>query len=52
VGWAGYVGEYQCELNPVQFDETPPNLTRGRQFAEHTDEIVRELWKGDEESSS
>ena len=29
--------------NPVQFDETPPDLTRAPQFAEHTDEILAEL---------
>jgi crotonobetainyl-CoA:carnitine CoA-transferase CaiB-like acyl-CoA transferase len=29
--------------NPVQFDETPPALTRAPQFAEHTDEILKEL---------
>ncbi|MGH3248401.1 MAG: CaiB/BaiF CoA transferase family protein [Trebonia sp.] len=29
--------------NPVQFDETPAELRRGPQFAEHTDEILREL---------
>jgi crotonobetainyl-CoA:carnitine CoA-transferase CaiB-like acyl-CoA transferase len=35
--------------NPVQFDETPPCLTRAPQFAEHTDDILRELGKGDDE---
>jgi len=35
--------------NPVQFDETPPELTRGPGFAEHTDEILRELGKDEEE---
>lgn len=35
--------------NPVQFDETPPTLTRAPQFAEHTDEILRELGRSDEE---
>ena len=29
--------------NPVQFDNTPPDLTRAPQFAEHTDEILLEL---------
>jgi crotonobetainyl-CoA:carnitine CoA-transferase CaiB-like acyl-CoA transferase len=29
--------------NPVQFDETPAELRRGPQFAEHTDEILGEL---------
>ncbi|MFI5287979.1 MAG: CaiB/BaiF CoA transferase family protein, partial [Candidatus Dormibacteria bacterium] len=35
--------------NPVQFDEKPPTLTRGPQFAEHTDELLRELGKTEEE---
>jgi crotonobetainyl-CoA:carnitine CoA-transferase CaiB-like acyl-CoA transferase len=35
--------------NPVQFDETPPTVTRGPQFAEHTDDILRELGMGDDE---
>jgi crotonobetainyl-CoA:carnitine CoA-transferase CaiB-like acyl-CoA transferase len=35
--------------NPVQFDETPPSLVRAPQFAEHTDEILRELGKSDDE---
>ncbi|HET6953532.1 MAG TPA: CoA transferase [Acidimicrobiales bacterium] len=35
--------------NPVQFDETPPTLTRGPQFAEHTDDILRELGKSEDE---
>ena len=26
--------------NPVQFDETPPTITRGPLFAEHTDDIL------------
>ena len=29
--------------SPVQFDNTPPELTRAPQFAEHTDEILGEL---------
>ncbi len=29
--------------NPVQFDETPPVLTRGPQFAEQTDDLLRQL---------
>ncbi len=33
----------QLVANPVQFDETPPELTRAPLFAEHTDEIVSEL---------
>jgi crotonobetainyl-CoA:carnitine CoA-transferase CaiB-like acyl-CoA transferase len=41
--------ERRLIANPVQFDETPPSLTRGPQFAEHTDDILRELGKTDEE---
>jgi crotonobetainyl-CoA:carnitine CoA-transferase CaiB-like acyl-CoA transferase len=29
--------------NPVQFDETPAVLRRAPQFAEHTDDILRDL---------
>jgi crotonobetainyl-CoA:carnitine CoA-transferase CaiB-like acyl-CoA transferase len=35
--------------NPVQFDQTPPTLTRAPQFAEHTDELLRELGLAEEE---
>ncbi|MFC1437244.1 CoA transferase [Streptacidiphilus sp. N1-10] len=35
--------------NPVQFDETPARLRRGPQFAEHTDEILRDLGLTDEQ---
>jgi crotonobetainyl-CoA:carnitine CoA-transferase CaiB-like acyl-CoA transferase len=35
--------------SPVQFDETPPRLTRAPQFAEHTDEVLAELGLSDEE---
>jgi crotonobetainyl-CoA:carnitine CoA-transferase CaiB-like acyl-CoA transferase len=35
--------------NPVQFDQTPPSITRAPQFAEHTDEILRELGLSDED---
>ena len=34
--------------NPVQFDETPATLRRGPLFAEHTDEVLRELGLADE----
>lgn len=33
---------------PVQFDETPATLRRAPQFAEHTDELLRELGRDDE----
>jgi crotonobetainyl-CoA:carnitine CoA-transferase CaiB-like acyl-CoA transferase len=35
--------------NPVQFDETPPSVTRGPQFAEHTDDILRRLGKSEDD---
>ncbi|WP_198653783.1 CaiB/BaiF CoA transferase family protein [Actinocorallia populi] len=35
--------------NPVQFDRTPAELRRGPLFAEHTDDILRELGLSDEE---
>jgi crotonobetainyl-CoA:carnitine CoA-transferase CaiB-like acyl-CoA transferase len=35
--------------NPVQFDETPPRITRAPQFAEHTDEILAALGKSEDE---
>jgi crotonobetainyl-CoA:carnitine CoA-transferase CaiB-like acyl-CoA transferase len=35
--------------NPVQFDEKPAEITRAPQFAEHTDEILRQLGKSDDE---
>jgi crotonobetainyl-CoA:carnitine CoA-transferase CaiB-like acyl-CoA transferase len=35
--------------NPVQFDQQPAQLTRAPQFAEHTDEILRELGKSDDD---
>lgn len=35
--------------SPVQFDETPFSLSRGPQFAEHTDEIVLGLGRSDDE---
>jgi crotonobetainyl-CoA:carnitine CoA-transferase CaiB-like acyl-CoA transferase len=35
--------------NPVQFDEAPPPSKRAPQFAEHTDEILRELGRTDDE---
>jgi crotonobetainyl-CoA:carnitine CoA-transferase CaiB-like acyl-CoA transferase len=35
--------------SPVQFDETPPTIVRAPQFAEHTDEILREFGRTEEE---
>ena len=35
--------------SPVQFDERPPAIRRAPLFAEHTDEILRELGKTDDE---
>jgi crotonobetainyl-CoA:carnitine CoA-transferase CaiB-like acyl-CoA transferase len=41
--------ERRLVANPVQFDETPPTLTRAPLFAEHTDEILREIGKTEDE---
>jgi crotonobetainyl-CoA:carnitine CoA-transferase CaiB-like acyl-CoA transferase len=41
--------ERKVIANPVQFDERPPEVTRGPQFAEHTDDILRELGKSEDE---
>jgi crotonobetainyl-CoA:carnitine CoA-transferase CaiB-like acyl-CoA transferase len=35
--------------NPVQFEQTPPTIRRAPQFAEHTDEILRELGRDDDQ---
>ena len=35
--------------NPVQFDEAPPVISRAPLFAEHTDDILRELGRTDDE---
>jgi crotonobetainyl-CoA:carnitine CoA-transferase CaiB-like acyl-CoA transferase len=35
--------------NPVKFDDAALSLIRAPQFAEHTDDVLRELGLGDEE---
>jgi crotonobetainyl-CoA:carnitine CoA-transferase CaiB-like acyl-CoA transferase len=35
--------------NPVQFDEAPPATERAPQFAEHTDDILREVGRNEDE---
>jgi len=35
--------ERELVANPVQFDNTPPEIRRAPQFAEHTDDILGEL---------
>jgi crotonobetainyl-CoA:carnitine CoA-transferase CaiB-like acyl-CoA transferase len=39
----------QLVANPVQFDEQPPSGARGPLFAEHTDDILHELGKTEDE---
>jgi crotonobetainyl-CoA:carnitine CoA-transferase CaiB-like acyl-CoA transferase len=39
--------ERRLVANPVQFDEKPPPTRRAPQFAEHTDEILRQLGYSD-----
>jgi crotonobetainyl-CoA:carnitine CoA-transferase CaiB-like acyl-CoA transferase len=41
--------ERRLLANPVQFDETAPDLVRAPQFAEHTDDVLRELGRTDDE---
>jgi len=41
--------ERELVANPVQFDATPPTLTRAPQFAEHTDALLRELGRSEDE---
>lgn len=40
--------ERELVANPVQFDESPVKSCRAPQFAEHTDDILRELGKSEE----
>lgn len=42
-------GTRRLVANPVQFDEQPPSGSRGPLFAEHTDDILRELGKTEDE---
>jgi crotonobetainyl-CoA:carnitine CoA-transferase CaiB-like acyl-CoA transferase len=47
----GYVREVEAKsgtvfrmvASPLQFNETPPDLTRGPEHGEHTDEVLGEL---------
>ena len=41
--------ERQLVANPVQFNESPPPTRRAPQFAEHTDDILRELGRSEDE---
>lgn len=41
--------ERELVANPVQFDELPARLRRAPQFAEHTDVILRDLGRTDDE---
>lgn len=41
--------ERELVANPVQYEELPPELVRAPQFAEHTDAILREQGRSDEE---
>jgi len=41
--------ERELVVSPVQFDECPPEVTRGPQFAEHSDEVLRELGYSDDQ---
>ena len=37
----GKRGRFPLVTNPVQFDETPPTLSRGPEWGEHTDEVLQ-----------
>jgi crotonobetainyl-CoA:carnitine CoA-transferase CaiB-like acyl-CoA transferase len=41
--------ERKLVASPVQFDETPPAIVRAPQFAEHTDDILREIGRSDDQ---
>ncbi|EFC85521.1 CaiB/BaiF CoA-transferase family protein [Parafrankia sp. EUN1f] len=41
--------ERRLVANPVQFDNQPPDTRRAPQFAEHTDDLLRELGHTDEQ---
>ncbi|HEX3565187.1 MAG TPA: CoA transferase [Acidimicrobiales bacterium] len=41
--------ERELVASPVQFDERPPTVTRAPQFAEHTDDLLRELGRTEDE---
>jgi crotonobetainyl-CoA:carnitine CoA-transferase CaiB-like acyl-CoA transferase len=41
--------ERRLVASPVQFDEQPPALTRAPQFAEHTDDLLRDLGRSEDE---
>lgn len=41
--------ERRLVANPVQFDEQPPPTSRAPLFAEHTDDILRELGRTDDQ---
>jgi crotonobetainyl-CoA:carnitine CoA-transferase CaiB-like acyl-CoA transferase len=41
--------ERELVASPVQFDERPPSVTRAPLFAEHTDDLLRELGRTEDE---
>lgn len=45
----GKRGRFPLVANPVQFDETPVVLTRGPEWGEHTDDVLRERLGLDDE---